>query len=143
MPSSYYFCLTLAIQALLIAGCGDSGPDLGPTGTLRGTVMFESTPVTEGSVHLSHLQEGHGGVAQIDGSGAYAIDSYRGLPVGTYQVTVIPPMVEVDAGPNSPKSESPKDMKNIPQKYRDPSTSGLTVEITAGENTFEINMSGK
>jgi len=49
-------------------------------------------------------------------------------------------MIEKSFGPDTPASEVPKEMPNIPQKYRFPKTSDLSVEIKEGENTFDIEM---
>lgn len=61
-----------------------------------------------------------------------------GIPLGSYKVSIEPPAPEtrtdtaelVDAG----------DFANIPGKYRSFDTSGFTVEVKEGENTFDFDM---
>ncbi len=73
------------------------------------------------------------------------MDSYEvimakaaGLPLGSYKVCVSPPLVLHPIGAKVlPK---PKQYPNIPVKYRNYTTSGLTVTIIDGDNLFYIDM---
>lgn len=125
----------------LLAGCGDPETDRGTLGSLTGTVSFEGEPITEGFVHFSHTSKGHGASAAIGENGAYEVKSEMGgLPVGEYQVSIVPPMIEKDLGPDTPKAEVLKEMKNIPAKYHSASTSDLVVSVKKGKNNFDISM---
>ena len=139
LPFSFFvLCVSL------LAGCGEPKTDRGTLGALTGTVSFKGEPITEGVVHFSHTSKGYGATAPIGENGMYEVKSEMGgLPVGEYKVSVVPPMVLKDFGPNTPKSEVPKEVDNIPTKYRSPSTSGLTVTIKEGENNFDISMKSK
>lgn len=77
--------------------------------------------------------------AAVDSNGHYqvAMAEGRGLPLGEYQVRVVPPPVEVAFG--QPIAE-PADSGNIPPRYRDVATSGLTLRVTSGGNRFDIDM---
>lgn len=135
-----YFLVMVSSLALTI-GCHSKKFDPGPLGTVQGHVTFESVVVPEGTVQFSHAQKGYAGTGQIDASGYYLIKSeLGGLPVGKYKISVSPPFVVIDNGPNTPPSESPKAMSTIPLKYRSEETSGLAVEIHEGENKYDIHM---
>jgi len=49
-------------------------------------------------------------------------------------------MIEKSFGPDTPPSEVLKEMSNIPKKYHYPKSSGLSVDIKDGKNTFDIDM---
>ena len=126
---------------MLLLGCGATETDRGPTGSLNGNVTYKGEAVKEGVVQFSHATEGFGGTATINEDGTYEVETTTGgLPIGQYQVCLTPPTIEKSLGPDTPPSEVPKEMPNIPQKYRAAKTSGLTVEIKEGENTFDIDM---
>ena len=60
--------------------------------------------------------------------------------VGDYQVAVMPPVIE---GPSSrtPGTRTPGEYRDIPPKYRNPKTSGLTLTVNGGTNPpFTIDM---
>jgi hypothetical protein len=63
-----------------------------------------------------------------------------GLLVGDYQVAVMPPVVE-GPGSKTPGTRTPGAYRDIPQKYRNPKTSGLTLTVNGGTNPpFTIDM---
>lgn len=125
----------------LLPGCQDSTTDFGPTGALSGKVTYKGEPVKEGLVQFNNPDKGFGGQAVIIEDGTYTVtNSSGGLVTGTYQVSVVPPMIEKSFGPNTPSSEVLKEMSNIPKKYHYPNTSGLSVQIKEGNNTFDIDM---
>lgn len=136
--------LTMVASLVLAVGCRGNQFDVGPLGTVQGQVTYESTAVPEGTVQFSHVQKGYAGIGRIDKEGHYVIKSeLGGLPIGEYKVSVMPPFVVIDGGPATPASEGPKEMRTIPIKYRSTETSGLTVEIHKGENTYDIKMNAK
>ncbi|WP_339730918.1 carboxypeptidase-like regulatory domain-containing protein [uncultured Gimesia sp.] len=129
------------LSALLLPGCQGGTSEHGPTGSLSGKVTYKGEPVKEGMVQFNNPEKGFGGQAVISEEGTYTVtNNVGGLVTGTYQVSVVPPMIEKSFGPDTPPSEVPKEMPNIPQKYHYPKTSGLSIEIKAGENTFDIDM---
>ncbi|MFH1300281.1 MAG: carboxypeptidase regulatory-like domain-containing protein [Planctomycetota bacterium] len=106
-----------------------------------GKVTYKGEPVKEGTVQFNNPDKGFGGQAIIQEDGTYVVtNNTGGLVTGTYQVSVVPPMIEKSFGPDTPPSEVPKEMANIPKKFHFPNTSGLSVEIKTGENTFDIDM---
>jgi len=138
---SYIASLLSLCSLLFLSGCqGTSDTDRGPTGTLSGKVAYKGEALKEGTVQLNNPEKGSGGEVTINEDGTFEFTSAAGLVTGTYQVSVVPPMVEKSFGPDTPASEVPKEMPNIPEKYRYPDSSGLSVEIKEGENTLEIEM---
>jgi len=136
--------LAAVFGLFLMVGCGGEKIDRGPLGSVQGQVTFDSAAVTEGTVQFTHTQKGYAGTGQIDQEGHYVVKSEMGgLPIGEYKVSVMPPIVQIDGGPNTPSSEGPKVMPTIPKKYRSSETSSLIVEIHTGENTFDIAMQGR
>lgn len=120
-------CLACAI------GCSKGGP---PTGRIQGRVTYEGSPVTEGVVSIYSPDLGIGADAKIGTDGDYATS--EPLRTGKYTVAVFPP-------PDPPPQDampvaSAKTYPNIPQKYRDPKKSGLSVTIAEGKNQFDISM---
>ena len=79
------------------------------------------------------------GITKKDGTFVARTNDVSMMYEGTYEVSVVGPVVEVD-----PEEALKPDYKDpvdpTPAKYRDPKTSGETVEIKAGENTFNLDM---
>ncbi|MEQ8634045.1 hypothetical protein [Gimesia maris] len=134
MKSSLKYCCVLLGFVLLVAGCGGE-PEI-PTGQVKGTVSYDGAPVTEGVISFYSSELGVGASADLTEEGLYSITD--SLKTGTYAVTILPPpeAPPQDAIPVSTK----KEYKNIPLKYRDPKKSELTVDISEGDNSFDVNM---
>ncbi len=126
------FCRLLAAIGLAVAlGCGSSG---NPTGQVSGTVQLGSKPLTKGSVNFLMKEKGIGAEAPIDATGKYAFSTP--LAVGTYAVTVTPPPVE----PVRPGTRPPKVVQEIPARYREPTSSGLSYTVKPGSNEYPITI---
>jgi hypothetical protein len=128
--------LAVAAACLVLAGCGDdSSLEKHP---VSGTVTFQGQPVQEGNVNFRNEQYGGGGV--IDATGAFTVEG--GLPAGTYLVYVTPPDIQIPPtfGKDGTPSPQAKEYPNIPQKYRLPATSELSIDIKSGDNTVPIAM---
>lgn len=132
-------CLQICLLSVLmgLAGCGRSGP---PKYPVSGTVTYKGTPVTEGMVTF-YSSSGGGIVSFLDASGGFVIE--KGLVEGQYRVFIEPPQtIKKPPPPGGPPMDPPKSFPNVPEKYRQASTSGLvaTVEADASGNTFEFDM---
>lgn len=132
------YCALLVSLAML-AGCSSSKTD-GPSGTISGKVTYNGKPVTEGLVQFYNADTGQGGEGKIDESGNFKIET--GIPVGEYSVFVTPPETEMAPGDTGDMGEAPvKQYPNIPERYRDASTSPIKVTIKEGDNdAIEIKM---
>lgn len=108
-------------------------------GRIGGTVTFQGRPVCNGVVLFSCIDKGVNMTAQLQADGTYEIIMAKGagLPLGDYKVCVSPPPEFHPIGQAAPP---PKQYPDIPLKYRNYGTSGLTVTIADGENTFDIDM---
>jgi hypothetical protein len=128
---------TLVALSLSVIGCGSGEV----RGKIAGKVTFQGEAVSEGIVAFQNNEMGIHMTANPEPDGRYEIVTAkgRGLPVGTYQVSVCPP-----PPPFPPIGSTvippPKPYPNIPQKYRDANTSGLTLTVKPGENVFDIVM---
>ena len=121
--------ILLLCTCSIAAGCSEDGPAIGE---LSGTVTFEGQPVTDGIINFESAA-GFGVSVPLTAEGTFELASQygSGIPQGSYRVSVTPPPPPVDPSqPAGGTSGPPPDPKNIPRKYRDFSTSGLTVEVT-------------
>ena len=119
--------------ALAAAGCGGDKP----AGTVAGTVAYNGSPVTAGSVNfLSKAGTGVAATAKIDESGAYKVDGP--LEAGDYAVYVAPPPPE--QLPPGTKPPPPRKF-DVPPKFRDPGTSGVVVTVKSGKNDLPVELS--
>src|SRR5262245_7855264 len=116
--------LFLVAGFLLACGCSVSFP----SGIVSGKVSVKGQPV-RGEVNFYMKEKGQGAVARVDESGRYQFDTP--LPIGTYAVYIKPlppePVNPANVGVRNPTAD-------IPPKFQEPSTSGLTFTVKAGRN---------
>ena len=116
------------VLSLFVAGCGGGKS----AGTVAGTVKYKGTPVTVGDVNFLS-KTGAAAIAKIDATGQYKIDG--ALEAGEYKVYASPPEVE-QAAPGM-KATAPRKF-DLPVKFRDPNSSGVTVTVKSGSNDIAI-----
>ncbi len=130
----------MTVLAFGLSGCGNSGKKVWP---VAGKVTFQGKPVCAGTIRF----RGPTGVdmtsnLRSDGSYEIVMAEGRGLPEGDYQVAIIP--LNAPAGtaiPMGPGAPPPKPVCNdIPAKYHDPATSGLTLTIPSDARRFDFDM---
>ena len=128
----------LAIWMVGLVGCGKDKM----IGRVFGKVTFQGQPVSEGLILFVDREQGIHMSAKIGPDGSYELklaEDY-GLPVGTYRVLVTPPLIEgSEIGPLGPR---PKTViyDNLPTKYRNQQTSGLSLIVKEGDNPFDVDM---
>ncbi len=124
-------CLLLAIHVLLAAGC-EQGRTLG---RVAGRVTLDGQACPDVMVVFQCRDEGVFITARVDKDGSYAAQMAEGhgLPLGTYLVSIRPAPPE--------NWDRPPTAIALPPRYRDPSTSGLTLEVVPGDNRFDIPLS--
>ncbi len=121
-----------------LAGCGEGGDEF-PTGTVSGKVTFDGKPVTEGKISFINEELGYGAGATLGSDGSYQLEEGRGIRLGDYKVAVRPPLV--GGSPEDPDDPpKPKEMPNIPEKYRQFETSGLSAAVKEGGNEFTFDL---
>lgn len=119
----------VVVCALLAAGCGKGEK---PTGTVAGKVSYKGAPLTAGNINLIS-STGAAAMAKIDATGAFKVDG--ALEAGDYKVYATPPLPEPQA-PGTKAAGPPK--FDLPQKFRDPASSGVVVTVKAGSNDLPV-----
>ena len=128
-------------------GCGRSGPAYWP---ISGKVTFQGKPVTVGQIRICNPKEGIDIIQSLSADGQYTIitGKRQGLPEGPYQVAIVPKLdfskMERDSNglpiPSTVPSAAERNPPNIPRKYHDPASSGLTLTVKPEPNTFDVDM---
>ena len=134
-----FFLCALAANGLTGCSSAPTDGDKRPTGSVRGKVTFKGAPVTAGSVRfVASENEAYG--AELDADGAFAIAAQ--VPAATYKVAISPPTQNPTMGPDGmPKPSEGKGAENVPPKYSNAATSGLTAEVKPGDNSeFTFDM---
>ncbi|WP_339731165.1 hypothetical protein [uncultured Gimesia sp.] len=83
---------------------------------------------------------GFAAIAEIK-DGTYSITSSQygeGIPVGEYRVSVFSSSVKKD--PLAGSQEKPSSKVEIPIKYADPATSGLSAKVNQGVTEFNFEL---
>ena len=128
----------LAAFALLLAGCGRSGPPIAP---VCGAVRVDGKPLAEGNVSFFSA-EGFASSAPVKSDGTFRLGSQygKGIPLGTYHVAVSPPGLEGPV-PMIPTAASAKQRPSIiPLKYRNVQSSDLTAVVKTGGGSFNFDL---
>ena len=131
--------LALAVQAL--PGCGRQA------GSVSGKVTLKGQPVPGGTVTFLGADD-RAASCPIEADGTYTIDR---VAVGVAKVAVAPPVsaapkgVKMDPGkmgaPADPgAAAAPAKRVAIPEQYQDPTQSGLTCDVKAGHQDYNIDL---
>jgi hypothetical protein len=137
----FWRLLSVFLLAVL-CGCGSREQ----LGDVTGQITFQGKPVTKAVIHFSNPTKGIFIAAESNAMGQYVVEMAkgRGLPAGTYQVSISPaspvPTKAVPATGPLPKSIKAPESPDIPPKYRDSKTSGLTLTVVDGQNCFDVKM---
>lgn len=131
--------VVVSLLCLSFAGCGggSDGPERYP---VKGTISFEGAPVQEGMVTFSDGNFSSSGMITTTGEFTLADD----LPTGSYKVQVTPPDLQTAPtfGKTGEAAPQPKEVKNIPEKYRTLATTDLSADVTSGDNDVKLEMKG-
>lgn len=131
-------------------GCGDGLKARYP---VSGKVTYKGQPVPTGTVTFAPLDgEGEGAFGDLV-EGSYTLTTHTtgdGAVPGRYRLSVvsaeaITPKAAFDTNPNAtPEASIAKAQRaakhRIPTKYAKPDQSGLTFEVKAQSNTFDIDL---
>lgn len=130
--------LGLGLAAWTLIGCGRSGPTLIP---VEGKVTFQGRPLQTGSLVFQPDRD-KGNQSSLTPSGTIGSDGrYQlftqerpGAPPGWYKVGI----VAQEAPPNDPYAMRSR----IPQRYNDPQTSGISVEVSksAAAGAYDLQL---
>jgi hypothetical protein len=130
--------LIAAMAGVLVSGCGSGG-----MGRVSGTVTHQGQPLQAGTVtFIATDGERPNASGDIQPDGSYSLQTTEpgdGAVVGEYQVAIsgVDSAVYNTPMPGMP-AEVPKSV--IPEKYSDPSTSGLTATVESGSNTKDFDL---
>jgi hypothetical protein len=111
--------------------------------TVKGVVKLDGNVVPRGTVSFTPHGRGLAACGLIQCDGAYQLHTGReeGLPPGQYTITVaaneLPTTQGKDGGP------PPVGKAITPAWYRNPTTSGLTFDMTPGDNEFNLELTLK
>ncbi len=154
MKTKQFFALALACVCAVAVGCSKGPkkpagmPDLYPT-TI--TVVYDDgTPVDGATVALRPADGGNTswnvtGVTDAKGQLVCKTNgNWDGAPAGSYEAMVTKEISEMEEGDEPGASAVVKSrLRYVDQKYNNPKTSGLTVEIQAGSNQVELKVGEK
>jgi type 1 fimbria pilin len=87
----------------------------GPTPAINGTIQFQGKPVDDGKI-IFHIADGEFVGAKIK-DGAYKLTR---VPAGTWRVSI--------------------EAKGMPARYSSEEATPLTVQVSAGTNTFDFDL---
>jgi len=131
----------LSVLSLVVAMLTWSGCQPGSSGAkgvkVTGKITYKGNPVKEGRVGFYNSETSTGGMALIKEDGTF--ETSQPLPPGTYTVAISPPLEEKD-DKRLTSYQAPKQMPDIPQKYRSSTTSGLKYEVSATAAPLEVDM---
>ena len=151
MRLSTQLCIVLAASVACLPGCGGGGVD-GPSGTVTGKVTSKAGTIPAGSSIVFTPEDGNGipASAAIESDGSFKLRRKNSfdVPIGIYKISITPPapveMNEEQAMQASMKGKIPDtQFKSIPEKYRNPTTSGETFEVKEGKNEYNLEMKPK
>jgi hypothetical protein len=129
----------LAVFVVLLAGCGPSPPAIAP---VSGRVTLDGKPLAQGYVCFAS-PDGYASSAPLEPDGSFRLVSQygKGIPLGSYRVTIVPRTEEgsvsmtPETKPRNPAANS------IPAKYHYIHSSGLTAVVDADHCVFNFSLS--
>jgi hypothetical protein len=125
---SKHVCIVhvVVLTALLCAGCGQKTSSVA---SVHGKVTLDGKPLPSGSI-VTLPAAGRGASAPIQ-MGEFELSTFSkndGAIIGTHKVAVTANESPQGTGPEAAAGKS-----LVPQRYSNPDTSGLTIEVKAGE----------
>ncbi|MGI6402112.1 MAG: carboxypeptidase-like regulatory domain-containing protein [Thermoguttaceae bacterium] len=151
MKFKLYSLVAILSLCAIVCGC-NKGPkkpaDLPTLYPTTAVVTYDNgTPVAGATVTLLAEQSGGRhwnltGVTDASGSFTFKTDgNWDGAPAGTYNVIVVKEISDVEDPTEVGGSVTVKGItRYVDQKYGNPRTSGITVEVTEGTNNLEIKV---
>ncbi|NLS91298.1 MAG: carboxypeptidase regulatory-like domain-containing protein [Planctomycetaceae bacterium] len=144
-------CLMIGALALSL-GCAPEQSDRPKTYPVTGTVTYNGEPVADANLNFQLVGGSSFALAKTDASGKYALMTFEagdGAIPGEYKVTISKFEAAAATGteneeeyaPPEEGAEPPPSKSLLPDKYRNPETSGFTATVTeAGPNTFDFEL---
>jgi hypothetical protein len=120
-----FSAVVLALVAFACAGCGSKSP----VARVNGKVLLEDKPLASGFV-VTLPQSGRGAKGTIT-DGEFELSTFGngdGALIGTHKVAVV-----ANEPSKGTDTEAAPGKLLVPQRYTNPETSKLTIEVKAGE----------
>lgn len=138
MPASLRCAAAITLcSVIFVSGCGGKGREL-PKAPVSGTVTYKDGKLPDGMVIFMH-PSGEMTSVNFGADGAYKVQVAQG------KNEVLVKSAEISGGGMGPKDGNKAQgmeihKSRIPDKYMMPGQSGLTVDVKAGENKYDIKL---
>jgi hypothetical protein len=123
-------CMALALLAVTL-GCTKHKEER--SAVVTGKVTLGGAPLGAGEV-LFMTEDGHAASEKLAADGSYTVKCRP----DRYKVAVTPPAPPDPLGSPAGAAPPQPDTRPIPKKYQDLGSSGLSVDVKAGANNFDI-----
>lgn len=147
---------TVVACLLVFSGCGSKSKALA-TGSVKGKVTLDGKTLPAGcKITFMHKEKSFPATGDIGSDGSYTLlfNGKPAVPVGTYDVTIVPPKSEAGPAPDSSNPEAYKAVMmgggtvNLPQnrvffpaKYQNAAQSLLSCTVVEGqEAVFDVDL---
>jgi hypothetical protein len=141
----------------VLSGCGGGGSKPLVMGSVKGKVTLDGKALPAGcKITFIHKEKSFPATGDIGSDGSYTLlfNGKPAVPVGTYDVTIVPPHEEAGpaADPSNPEAykkmmmggalaKAPLNQEAVPRKYQVASSSKLTCTVIEGQETvFDLDM---
>ena len=131
---SAYPCVTYTLGFLCILGCGKPQESSSPTAVVTGTVSFQGSPLSLGSILFQH-SSGKTVSADIQCEGSYRIDALQ----GNNAVAIVSREPDRENPQGRPRVIPGKDL--IPAMFGDFRSSRLSATVAAENNQIDFELS--
>jgi hypothetical protein len=123
----------VSLMTLLAAGCEEAG-----TGSVRGTITVAGRPLPRGSITFLPAAGDRDPVTAAVIDGVYDTGP---MPTGPARITIMHSThAPAAAGGDRTSPRLPADAPRVPAKYHSPDTSGLSLPVKPGANTFDYDV---
>jgi len=129
--------LATACLAFFLVGCGPPGLATAP---VRGKVTYNGRPVPNGTVITRPEGDKPSATGEIKSDGSYELTTYSpgdGAVLGKHAVMI---MAVEDSSGKLPEERSATPALIVPRKYTSFDASGLSIEVTQGQNTYDFEL---
>jgi hypothetical protein len=126
-----------AMLVLVLVGCDRARP---PIGSVSGKVTLNGKPVTKAEICFAS-DDGYGASTPLSSDGGFQLGSQygRGIPLGSYRVAVVP--LRDQGAPGTPMTtRASTKPSEIPTKYQDMMSSGLTAKVDGQQRVFTFDL---
>ena len=134
-----YVAYAASIALVVASGCSSEAPKY----AVQGTVTFKGEPLPYGTLRFYDSTASIVGSTSVESDGKYKVELVEGRCVATVYAV---PRAEVSNDPNAQLYEGgiPPGTKftgpNVPGAYGDVGTSPFVFDVSAGDNTFDIEI---